>query len=152
MPGHLGLVRPHTASFGFACDVPRRTRLWTASLPAIGNGIRAVVVHCCDRLLDVLVLTGKCAGQRHYLPRVPMSSDANALPFRLVRLSLSALRSMCCTVPPTCSHLSKEVLLHVTCSQKVLVVRVYHGIVVYVTSYWLHLVCIGGSSLHRALV
>jgi hypothetical protein len=38
-----------------------------------------------------------------------MSSDANALPFRLVRLSLSALRSMCCTVPPTCSHLSNLV-------------------------------------------
>ena len=34
MPGHLGLVRPRTASFGFGCDrVPRRTRLWTASLP-----------------------------------------------------------------------------------------------------------------------
>jgi hypothetical protein len=117
VPEHLGLVGPHTASFGFACDVPRRTRLWTASLPAIGNGIRAVVVHCCDRLLDVLVLTGKCAGQRHYLPRVPMSSDANALPFRLVRLSLSAYWSIGCTVPPICSHSSEEVLP--TCSQTI---------------------------------
>ena len=49
------------------------------------NGIRAVVVKCLDRLLDLLILTGKCAGQRHYLPRVPMTSDSDALPFRLSR-------------------------------------------------------------------
>jgi len=49
------------------------------------NGVRAVVVRITTRVLDVLIISGKCAGERFYLPRIPMSSEANALPFRLVR-------------------------------------------------------------------
>ena len=49
------------------------------------NGVRAVVVHGSKRVLDVLVISGKCSGERFYLPRIPMSSEANALPFRLSR-------------------------------------------------------------------
>ena len=49
------------------------------------NGVRAVVMSVAPRVLDILVISGKCAGERFYLPRIPMSSEANALPFRLVR-------------------------------------------------------------------
>ena len=33
----------------------------------------------------MLILTGKSAGSRFFLPRIPMSSDGGALPFKLMR-------------------------------------------------------------------
>ena len=49
------------------------------------NGARAVVIHCRQRVLDVLLLTGQHAGSRFFVPRIPMTSEATALPFRLQR-------------------------------------------------------------------
>jgi ATP-dependent DNA helicase PIF1 len=49
------------------------------------NGIRAVVVQCRRRVLDVILLTGKFVGSRYLLPRIPMSSESGALPFKLLR-------------------------------------------------------------------
>ena len=40
---------------------------------------------CRPRCLDVLISSGKCGGKRHFIPRIPMSSQQGALPFPLVR-------------------------------------------------------------------
>ncbi len=49
------------------------------------NGVRAVVVKCETKVLEVLIITGKARGQRYFLPRIPMTSQANSLPFLLQR-------------------------------------------------------------------
>ena len=49
------------------------------------NGIRCIVKRCLPRYLDVLVLTGRAAGQRIYIPRIPMAPKTAELPFVLVR-------------------------------------------------------------------
>lgn len=48
------------------------------------NGVRAVVVQCGLRVLDVLILTGKAKGHRFFLPCIPKSSEGNSLPFSLL--------------------------------------------------------------------
>lgn len=49
------------------------------------NGVRCIVKRCLPRFLDVLVLTGRAAGSRVYIPRIPMSSKQGELPFILTR-------------------------------------------------------------------
>ena len=49
------------------------------------NGIRCVVKRCLPRFLDVYVLTGRAAGQRIYIPRIPLAPKTAELPFVLVR-------------------------------------------------------------------
>lgn len=49
------------------------------------NRIRAFVVHCRRRLVDILVITGLGKGRRFLIPRIPMTSEAHALPFKLQR-------------------------------------------------------------------
>ena len=49
------------------------------------NGTRALLLACKPRCLDVLILTGKCKGERVFLPRITMSSQQGALPFPLCR-------------------------------------------------------------------
>ena len=49
------------------------------------NGARAVVVQCRKQVLDILLLTGQHAGSRFFVPKIPMSSEATALPFRMQR-------------------------------------------------------------------
>ena len=48
------------------------------------NGVRGVVVQCTPRCLNLLILTGKCAGQRHFIPRIPLSSQVAELPFTVL--------------------------------------------------------------------
>ena len=40
---------------------------------------------CETKVLEVLIITGKARGQRYFLPRIPMTSQANSLPFVLQR-------------------------------------------------------------------
>ena len=49
------------------------------------NGCRCIVKRCLGRYLDVLVLTGRAAGQRVYIPRIPMAPKTADLPFILSR-------------------------------------------------------------------
>ena len=49
------------------------------------NGCRCIVKRCLNRYLDVLVLTGRAAGQRVYIPRIPMAPKVADLPFILSR-------------------------------------------------------------------
>ena len=49
------------------------------------NGIRAIIVQTSIRLLEVRIITGKARGQRVFLPRIPITSHAHALPFQLQR-------------------------------------------------------------------
>ena len=49
------------------------------------NGVRCIVKRCLPRFLDVLVLTGRAAGQRVYIPRIPMAPKLADLPFVLSR-------------------------------------------------------------------
>ena len=52
------------------------------------NGTRALIINISPRVLDVLLLSGRCAGQRTFLPRIPMSPSDYVLP---VKLELSCL-------------------------------------------------------------
>ena len=49
------------------------------------NGIRCIVKRCLPRFLDVYVLTGRAAGMRIYIPRIPLAPKQAELPFTLVR-------------------------------------------------------------------
>ena len=49
------------------------------------NGARAIFLSCLPRCLEVLVISGKCKGERTFIPRIPMTSQQGALPFQLVR-------------------------------------------------------------------
>ena len=49
------------------------------------NGTRCMIVRISTRVLDVLVLTGKSAGQRAFIPRIPLSPSEMSLPVKLIR-------------------------------------------------------------------
>ena len=49
------------------------------------NGARALIIKISPRVLDVLLLSGRCAGQRTFLSRIPMSPSDYVLPVKLVR-------------------------------------------------------------------
>ena len=49
------------------------------------NGARCTVKRCQPRFIDVLVLTGRAAGERVYIPRIPMAPKKAELPFILCR-------------------------------------------------------------------
>ena len=51
----------------------------------ICNGCRCLVLQVSSRMLDVRVLTGRAAGQRVLLPRIPFRSGGSEFPFILRR-------------------------------------------------------------------
>jgi len=51
----------------------------------ICNGCRCLVLAISRRLLDVRILTGRSAGKRYLLPRIPFRSGASEFPFILRR-------------------------------------------------------------------
>ena len=51
----------------------------------ICNGVRAIVKRCQPRMLDVLIITGRAAGERVFIPKIDLTSQSTDLPFSLVR-------------------------------------------------------------------
>ena len=49
------------------------------------SGTRALIINVSPRVLDVFLLSGRCAGQHTFLPRIPMSPSDYVLPVKLVR-------------------------------------------------------------------
>ena len=49
------------------------------------NGVRAIVIRCLPKLLDVLLVSGTGAGTRVYIPRVSLAPKNPDLPFVLRR-------------------------------------------------------------------
>jgi hypothetical protein len=49
------------------------------------NGVRAIVIHAMENVLDVKVISGKAAGRRVFIPRLPLAPQNPDLPFILQR-------------------------------------------------------------------
>ena len=49
------------------------------------NGTRCIVKGLYRRVVDVEIVSGRRAGQRAYVPRIPMTSEKNDVPFKLCR-------------------------------------------------------------------
>ena len=79
----LSGLPPHTLRLAPGCVIMLLRNLDQSS--GLVNGVRCIVKRCLPRFLDVLVLTGRAAGSRVYIPRIPMSSKQGELPFVLTR-------------------------------------------------------------------
>ena len=49
------------------------------------NGVRAIVMRCHARVLDVLIVSGTKAGHRVYIPRIALAPKQAELPITLKR-------------------------------------------------------------------
>ena len=49
------------------------------------NGVRAIILKCGNRILGAKVISGKAAGRRIFIPRIPLAPQNPDLPFRLER-------------------------------------------------------------------
>lgn len=84
------------------------------------NGTRLIVRHLQDHVIEAEVVTGKEAGRRVYIPRIPMNPADNSLPFELRRVQFPVRVAFAMTINKaqgqTLSHvglyLQKPVFCH----------------------------------------
>ena len=54
------------------------------------NGVRTIVVHPLEHVLDVKIISGAAAGKRFYIPRLELAPKNPDLPFTPKTISSSA--------------------------------------------------------------
>jgi hypothetical protein len=76
------------------------------------NGVRAIVLECFPRVLDVLLVSGTHSGKRVYIPRVTLAPKSPDLPFVLRRRQFPVKLAWCMTINKAQGQTLKNVAVY----------------------------------------